>query len=220
MPDFLWPYGLKHARLCCPSLSPGDCSNSCPLSHWCCLIISSSATLFSFCLQSFPSSVSFPMSRFFPSGGQSIGASASASVLPSNEYSGLISFRIDWFDLIAVSKGLSRVFSKTTILKYQLFSTLYGPALTSVHDYWKNYSFDYMDLCQQVMSLLFNMLSRFVITFLPRSEFLNLWLQSPSAAILEPEKIKSVSAFIFFPYCLPWSDGIGYHVLSFLKVEF
>ena len=146
MPDFLWPYGLKHARLCCPSLSPGDCSNSCPLSHWCCLIISSSATLFSFCLQSFPSSVSFPMSRFFPSGGQSIGASASASVLPSNEYSGLISFRIDWFDLIAVSKGLSRVFSslKASILQCSIFFMV-----QLSHDYWKNRSFDYMDLRQQ-----------------------------------------------------------------------
>ena len=94
---------------------------------------------------------------------------------------------------------------------------LYGPTLPSAH---VGKPFDYRDLCQQVMSLLFNMLSRFVITFLPRSEFLNLWLQSPSAAILEPEKRKSVSAFIFSPYYLPWSDGIGYHVLSFLKVEF
>ena len=114
----LWSYGLKHARLPCRSLSPGDCSYSCPLSHWCCLITSSSATIFSFCLQSFPSSVSFPMSRLFPSGGQSIGASASASVLPSNEYLGLISFRIDWFDLFTVSKGLSRVFSSTTVWKH------------------------------------------------------------------------------------------------------
>jgi len=75
---------LQHARLPCPLLSPRVCSSSCPLSQWCYLTVSSSATLFSFCLQSFPASESFPMSRFFASGSQSIGASASASVLPMN----------------------------------------------------------------------------------------------------------------------------------------
>ena len=82
MSDSLWPHGLQHDRLPCPSLSPGVCSNSCPLSWWCYLTISSSATLFSFCLQSFPASGSFTMSQLFTSGGQSIGASA--SVLPMN----------------------------------------------------------------------------------------------------------------------------------------
>ena len=97
MSDFLWPHEMQHARLPFPSLSPGVCSNSCPLSQWCYITISSSATPFSFCLQSFPASGSFPMSWLFTSGGQSIGASA--SVLPMNEYSGLISFRIDWLVL-------------------------------------------------------------------------------------------------------------------------
>ena len=74
----LQPHGLQHSRLPCPSLSPRVCSNSCPLSQWCYLTISSSATLFSFCLQSFPASESFPMNQFFTSGGQSVGATASA----------------------------------------------------------------------------------------------------------------------------------------------
>ena len=79
-----WPHGLQHTRLPCPSLSPGVCSNSCPLSRWCYLTISSSVPLFSFCLRSSPASASFPMSPLFTSGGQSIGASASASALPMN----------------------------------------------------------------------------------------------------------------------------------------
>ena len=110
----LWPHGLEHTRLPCPSLSPGVCSDSYPLSQWCYLTISSSVALFSFCLQSFPASGSFPMSRVFTSGGQSIGASASASVLPMNIQG--------WFPLgltgliSLLSKGLSRVFSSTIML--------------------------------------------------------------------------------------------------------
>ena len=99
-----WPHGLQHARLLCPSLSPGICSNSCPLSQWCHPTILSSFTLF-FSLQSFPASGSFPMSQFFSTGSQSIGAS---NISPSNEYSGLISFRIDWLDLLAVQETLPR----------------------------------------------------------------------------------------------------------------
>ena len=95
----LQPHRLQHTRLPCPSLTPRVCSDSCPLSQWCYLTISSSAALI-FCLQFFPASESFSMRQLVASGGQSIGASASASVLP--EYSGLISFRIDWFDLFAV----------------------------------------------------------------------------------------------------------------------
>ena len=110
----LRPHGLEHTRLPCPSLSPGVCSDSYPLSQWCYLTISSSAALFSFCLQSFPASGSFPMSRVFTSGGQNIGASASASVLPMNIQG--------WFPLgltgliSLLSKGLSRVFSSTIML--------------------------------------------------------------------------------------------------------
>ena len=115
----LWPHGLQHARLPCLSPTPGACSNSCPLSQWCHPTISSSVVPFSSWPQSFPASGSFPISQFFMSGGQSIGASASASVLQMNIQ--------DWFllgltDLISLqSKGLSRVFSNTTVQKHQFF---------------------------------------------------------------------------------------------------
>ena len=89
--DSLWPHGLQHSRVPCPSPTPWTCSNSCLLSQWCHPTISSSVIPFSFCLQSFPASGSFPMIQFFISGGQNIGASASASVLPMNIQ--------DWFPL-------------------------------------------------------------------------------------------------------------------------
>ena len=114
----LWPHGLQHARLPCPSPTPGVFSNSCPLSQWCHPTISSSVFPLS-CLQSFPSSESFPMSQFFTSGGQSIGASASASVLPVNIQDW---FPLGWTGWISLqSKGLSRVFSNTTVQKHQFF---------------------------------------------------------------------------------------------------
>ena len=124
----LQPRGLQHTRLPCPLLSPRVCLNSCPLSQWCHQTISTSVAPFSSCPQSFPASGSSPMSPLFASGSQSIRASASAS-FPSREYSGLISFRIDWFDLLERSKGLSRVFSSTTVRKHQFFST--QPSLRS-----------------------------------------------------------------------------------------
>ena len=105
MSDSLWPHGLQHARLPCPSPTPRACSNSCPLSRWCHPTISYSVVPSSSCLQPFPASGSFQMSQFFASGGQSIGDSASASVLPEN-IPGLISFRIDLFDLLAVQRTL------------------------------------------------------------------------------------------------------------------
>ena len=113
------PHGLQHARLPCPSLSPGVCSISCPLNQGCYPTISSSVVPFSSCLQSFPASGSFPMSWLFTSCGQRIGASASASVLPVNIQD---SFPLGLIGLISVlSKGLSRAFSKIKILKHQLF---------------------------------------------------------------------------------------------------
>ena len=116
--DSLRPHELQHARLPCPSPAPGACSNSCPSSRWCHPTTLSSFGPFS-CLQSFPTSESFPMNQFFASGGQSIGISASASVLPM-----IIK---DWFPLgltgwISMqSKGLSRVFSNTMVRKHQFF---------------------------------------------------------------------------------------------------
>ena len=118
VPNSLWPHALQHARLPCPSPTPGACSNSCRLSRWSHATISSSVIPFSSCLQSSPASGSFPMSQFFASGGKIIGASASASVLPMNIQ--------DWFPLgltgwISLqSKGLLRVFN-TTVQKYQFF---------------------------------------------------------------------------------------------------
>ena len=112
----LWSCELQHARLPYPSLSPGVCSHSCPLSQWCCLTISSSVIPFSSCLQSFPALESFPVSQPFTSGGQSIGASASALVLPMNMQGW---FPLGWTGWISLqSKGLSRVFSSTTVQKH------------------------------------------------------------------------------------------------------
>ena len=108
MSDSLQPHGLQHTGLPCPSLSPRVCSKSCPLNWWCYLTVSSSASLFFFCLQSFPASGSFPMIQLFASGGQSIGASACIS--PSSEYTGLISFRMDWLDRLTVQGTLKSLF--------------------------------------------------------------------------------------------------------------
>ena len=119
MSNSFQPHGLWHTRLPCPSLSPRVCSNSRPLNKWCYLTIVSSVTPFSSCPQSFPASSSFPMNLFFSSGGQSIGASASTSVLPTN-IQGWFLLRL--IGLISLqSKGLSRVFSSTTVQKYEFF---------------------------------------------------------------------------------------------------
>ena len=121
MSHSLWSHGLQHTRLPCPSPTLGACSNSSPLSHWCHPTISSSVVPFSSRLQSFPASGSFQMSQLFTSGDQSTGASASASVLPVNIQ--------DWFPLgltglISLqARGLSRVFSNTTVQKHQFFGT-------------------------------------------------------------------------------------------------
>ena len=125
MSDSLRPHGLQHARLPCPSPKTlGVCSNSCPLSWWCHPTISSSVIPFSSYIQSFPTSGTFPMSRLFASGGQSIGVSTSASVL-SNEDSGLISFRMVWLDLLGVQGTLKSLLqhhsSKASILQRSAF---------------------------------------------------------------------------------------------------
>ena len=121
MSDSLWTNGIQHIRLPCPSPSPRTCSNSCALSQWCLPTISFSVFPFSSCLQSFPASGSFPMSRLFASGGQRIGASASASVLPMNMQGW---FSLGLTGLISLqSKGLSRVFSNNTVQKHQFFGT-------------------------------------------------------------------------------------------------
>ena len=142
-------HGLQHARPPCPSPTPRVYSNSCPLSWWCHPTISSSVSPFSSRLQPFPASGSFQMSQLFASGGQSIGVSASPSVLPMNIQ--------DWFPLELtgwiplLSKGLSRIFSNTTVWKHQFFSTQLSLWSNSHTHTWllENHSFDKMDLCRQ-----------------------------------------------------------------------
>ena len=150
--------------LLCPVLhNPMDCSmpaslsftisqsllKSCPLSQWCHPTISSSVVPFFSCLQSFPASGSFSMSQLFASGGQSISASASASVLPMNVQGLFLLGLTGWIPLL--SKGLSESSPTPQLesINSWVLSLLCGPALTSVHDYWKNHSFDHLDLCQQ-----------------------------------------------------------------------
>ena len=213
MSNSLKPHGL-HTRLPCPS-SPEGCSNSCPLSWWCHLPISSSVIPLSSCLQSFPASGFFLMSQLFSSGGQSIRASVSASVLPMNIQG--------WFPLgltgliSLLSKGLKSLLqhhnSKASILQHSAFFTvqLSHPYMTTR----KTIALTIWTFVSKVMSLLFNTLSRFIIAFLPRSKHLLIsWLHSPSAVILEPTKMKSITCFHCFPICLPWTDGAGCHNLS------
>ena len=137
----LQPHGLQHARLPCPSATLRAYSNSCLLSQWCHPTISSSVVPFSSCLQSFPASGSFQMSQFFTSSGQSIGVSASASVLPKNIQ--------DWFPLGLTGSPCSTRDSQESSPTPQFksinslaLSFPYSPTLTSKHDYWKNHSFD------------------------------------------------------------------------------
>ena len=146
--DSLQSHGLQHTRLLCPSPSPRACSNSCPLSQPSRLPTNPLPVIpFSSCLQSFPASGSFPMSWLFTSGGQYW--SFSFTISPSNEYSGLMSFRMDWLDLLAVQGTLKSLFqhhsSKSSVLRPSIF--VYSPALTSIHDHWKNHNFEYRDLC-------------------------------------------------------------------------
>ena len=130
--NFLQPHGLQHARLPCLSPTPGAYSNSCPLSQWCHPTISTFVIPFSSCPQSFPASGSFQMSQLFASGGQSIGVSASASVLPVNIQDWSLLGWTGWISL--QSKGLSRVFSNATVQKHQFFTTqLYLQSNSHIH---------------------------------------------------------------------------------------
>ena len=148
-PTLCNPVDWKHSTLPCTSPSPGACSNPCPSSQWCHPTISSSVAPFFSCPQSFPALGSFPMCGLFASSGQSIGTSASASVLPMNIQGWFPLGCTGWISL--QSKGLSRVFSSTTVQKHQFFgnSAFFTVQLTFVRDYWKEHSFDCMDLCWQ-----------------------------------------------------------------------
>ena len=182
MSDSLRPHGLQHAQLPCPSPAPRAYSNSCPLSQWCHPTISSSVIPFSSHLQSFPASESFQMTQFFASGGQSIGASASASVLPMNTQGW---FPLGWTGWISSqSKALSRVFSNTTVQKHQFFIVQLSHTYMTTG---KTKALTRQTFVDKVMSLLFNKLSRLVIAFIPRSKHLLihgcshhlLWFGSP-----------------------------------------
>ena len=147
----------------------------------------------------------------------------SFSISPSNEHPGLISFRIDWLDLLAVQETLKSLLqhhsSKASILQCSAFSIvqLSHPYMTT----GKTTDSTRWTSVSKVMSLLFNMLSRFVTAFLPRSKHhLISWPQAPSAVILEPKKINLATVSIVNPIYLPWSDGTTCHDLSFLNVEF
>ena len=186
---------IQHAKPPCPPPSPGVHSNSRPSSQWCHPATSSSVVPFSFCPQSFPASGSFKTSQLFASGGQSIGVSASTSVLPMNIQDW---FPLGWTGWISLqSKGLLGVFSNTIDQKHQLSSAPASFTVQLSHPYMttrKTIALTRRTFVGKAMSLLLNMLSRWVITFLPRSKRLLVsWLQSPSAVILEPPKIKSAT---------------------------
>ena len=151
----LQPHGLQHDRPPRPSPAPRVYPNSCPLSRWCYPTISASIVPFSFHLQPFPASGSFPMSRLFTSGGQSIGVLASTSLLPMNTQDWSPLRQIGW--ILLQSKWLSRVFSNTKLFKSSnslVFSFLYSPTLMSIHDYWKNHNLARQTFVGKVMSLL------------------------------------------------------------------
>ena len=198
--------GLQHAMLPCPWPTPRAYSNSCPSCWWCHPTISSSVALL------LPPSV-FPSIRVFSN--ELVlhirwpkYQSFSFSISPSSEYSGLISFRMDWLDLLAVQGTLKSLLqyhsSKASILWHSAFFTvqLSHPYMTT----GRTIALTRQTFVGKVMSLLVNMLSRFVMTFLPRSKCLLIsWLQSPSAVILEPKKRKSVTVSLFLHlFALKW----------------
>ena len=214
----LRPHGLQHTRLPCSSTTPRACSNSCPLSWWCHPTISSSVVPFS-------SYLVFPRIRVFSS--LSVLCirwpkywSFSFSISPSNEYSGLISFWIDWLDLLVVQGTLKNLLqhhsSKASVWCSAFFMVEFShPYMTT----GKTIALTIWTFVGSVMSLFSNTLSTFVIAFLPRIKCLWIsWLQSPDAVILEPKEIKS-SSFHFSSIYLPWSDWTRSHDLRFLSVE-
>ena len=220
MSDSLPPYGLQHARLPYPSPTPRACSNSCLSSRWYHPIISSSVASFSSCLQSFPASGSFLRSWLFAWSGQSTGASASASVLPKNIQDWSPLGWTGWSPCKETLKSLLQHHSSKASILWR--SAFFMVQLS--HPYkntGKTISLTIWTFVGKLMSLFFNMLSRFVIALLSRSKcLLTSRLQSPSAVILEPPQNKVSHCFPYFPIYLLWSDGTGFCDLSFLNVEF
>ena len=222
-------HGLQHAKLPWPSPSPGVCSNSCPLRS-CHPTISSSVTPFSSYLQYFPAPGSFPMSWLFASGGQSIGASASASVLPMNIL-GWFPFKTDWFDLLAVQgilKSLLQHNSKASVLQCPAFFMVQLSHLYMTTG--KTTALAIWTFVSKVMSLLFNTLSRFVRAFLPRSNHLLIsWLQPPLSVqpcffqFTMPElwiQPTADSAVLFSAIKLMIGGPLGQQGLAFLSMHY
>ena len=188
MSNSLRPHESQHARPPCPSPIPGVHPNSCPSSRWCLPAISSPVVPFSSCPQSLQASESFPVSQLFAWGGQSTGVSALASFLPKNTQGWS---PLGWTGLISLqSKGLSRVFSNTTVQKHRFFGAFFTvqlshPCMTTR----KTIALTRRTFVGKGMSLLFNVLSKLVINFLSRSKRLLIsWLQSPFAVIWSPPK--------------------------------
>ena len=190
------------------------------MSRWCHPFISCSVVCFFSRLLSFPASGSFQMGQFFTSGGLSIGVSASTSVLPMNTQNWS---PLGWTIGSPFSPRDTQESSPTQQFKsinYLALSFLHSPTLAPYGTTGKTIALTRWTFAGKVMSRLFNMLSRLVITFFPRSKhFLISWLQSPSAMILESKKNKVCHCFHCFPIYLQWSDGTGCHDLSFLNVE-
>ena len=210
----LQPHELQHVRPPYPSPTPRVHPNPCPSSRWCHPTISSSVVPFSSCRQSFPESGSFPMSQLFASGDQSIGASASTSVFPMNTQDWSPLAWTGWISLPVQGtlRSLQHHSSKASILQCSAFFIvqLSHPYMTT----GKTITLTKWTFVGKVISLLFNMLSRLVITFLPRSKRLLIsLLQSPSAVILEPRKLKSATVSTVSPSTchevrwdwMPWS---------------
>ena len=222
MSDSLRPHGLQQNRLPCSSPTPGVYPNSWQLNRWCHPAISFSVIPFFSHPQSFPASQSFPMSQFFarelwwPEYW-----SFSFRISSSNEYSGLISFRMGWLAIRAVQGTLNSLFqhhsSKASILQHSTFFIvqLSHPFMTTAK---KNIALTGQTCFGKLMSLLFNMLSRLIIAFLPRSKHLLIsWLQSLSAVISGAQENEVCHCFHCFPIYLPWSDGTSCHELSFFE---
>ena len=170
--DSLRPHGLKHARLLCPSPSTGACSNSCPSHRWCHSTISSSVVHFSSCLQFFLASGSFPVTEWVLHVRWPKNWSFSFSISPSNEYSGMISFRMDSLDLLAVQGTLKSLLQHHSSKASNLWHSTFFMVQVS-HPYMTNgktIALTKWIFVRKVMSLLFNILSRLVIAFLPRSK--------------------------------------------------
>ena len=220
MSDSLQPYGLQHARPPCPSPSPGVCPGLCSLHEWCHPDISSCDVLFSFCPQSFPALGTFQMCHLFTSDDQNTGASVSASVLPVDNQgcsplrsTGLISLQ---------SKGLSGVFSSTTVQRHQFFGVLPSLWSSSHNRTWplgKTIALTTQTFVSRVMSQLFSTLSRFVVAFLPRSKSSSDFMAAATVCsdFWSPRK-KISHYFHISPFYLPWSNGARCHDLSFFNV--